>query len=57
LLIGIQQLAQNARRANVSVTLKVWDKLFHAFQVFLFAFPEAQASVREFAEWAKAHMA
>lgn len=54
LLDDARGFAAAAEAAGVDVTLKVWDGMWHVFQAF--DVPEAQASVRELAAFARARV-
>jgi acetyl esterase/lipase len=41
------RLAEKARQAGVAVTLKVWDGMWHVFQMSAGLLPEGQASLKE----------
>ncbi len=47
------RFADVAKRAGVEVSLKIWEGLWHAFQLFDF-FPEARQAVAELAAFARA---
>ncbi len=49
------RLAENAQEAGVDVTLKIWEEMFHVFQVFSFL-PEARQAVREIGDFARQHL-
>lgn len=49
------RLAERARAAGVSVELKVWPVVPHAWQLAPHKIPEARQSLRESAEFLQAH--
>ena len=49
------RLADKARAAGVDVTLKVWDGLWHVFQVFAWL-PEAREALEEIGQFARARI-
>lgn len=49
------RLAAYAKEAGVDVELKIWDGLWHAFQLFPFV-PESRQAVEEVGEFIKQHM-
>ncbi|HEY8324133.1 MAG TPA: alpha/beta hydrolase [Ktedonobacterales bacterium] len=55
LLDDSRKLAERARQAGVTATLRIWDGMFHAFPVFTFL-PEAREAVDEMAEFVTARV-
>jgi acetyl esterase/lipase len=47
LLDDSRRVAENARRAGVEATLRVWPALPHVWQMFAPILPEARAALRE----------
>jgi acetyl esterase/lipase len=41
------RLADNAKKAGVDVTLKIWQDMIHVFQVYAVLIPEGNESIRE----------
>ena len=56
LLADTTRVVEKARAAGVDVTEEIWPEMFHVFQHFCQAFPEAQQAVDRIGEFAKAHM-
>ncbi len=50
LLDDATRCAENARRAGVSVTLEIWDEMFHVFQLVSFL-PETKKAMGNIAEF------
>lgn len=48
------RLAERAKQAGVDVELKIWDGLWHAFQLFPFI-PESRQAIKEVCEFARKH--
>ena len=55
LLPGCLRLERRMRRADVDVTSRVWDGLWHVFE-FYDAYPEATESLREIAAFLEVHL-
>src|SRR2546427_9695184 len=51
------RLAERARAAGVAVELKIWPVVPHAWQLVPHLIPEGRASLREAAEFLRAHAA
>lgn len=56
LLDDAVQFAEKARKAGVSVTLRVGEGLFHCYPVCGSLFPEAARAMREIADFVKSHV-
>jgi acetyl esterase/lipase len=56
LLADTTRVVEKARAAGVDVTEEIWPEMFHVFQHFCQAFPEAQQAVDRIGEFAKSHM-
>jgi monoterpene epsilon-lactone hydrolase len=56
LLSDTTRLAEKARAAGVEVTDEVWPEMFHVFQHFCQAFPEAQEAVDRIGGFVRAHV-
>ena len=56
LMPGCLRAARRMRRAGVDVDCRVWDGLWHVFE-FYDAYPEADESLREIANFLQAHLA
>ncbi len=56
LLADTTRVVEKARAAGVDVTEEIWPEMFHVFQHFCQAFPEAQEAVDRIGEFAKSHM-
>lgn len=54
LLSDSARLVDRARAANVEISFKVWDDMWHVFQTF--EIPEAQQSIYEIGEFVVKHM-
>jgi acetyl esterase/lipase len=48
------RFAEKAKKAGVKVTLEVWPEMFHVWQLFGPAFPEAQQAVDRIGEYIRA---
>lgn len=47
------RLADRAKAANVDVTLRVFDEMFHVFHIFSTKLPEAREALAEIGAWVK----
>jgi acetyl esterase/lipase len=56
LLDDAQRLFENARNAGVDVTLKIWDQMFHVFQIIPYL-PESKQSMDEISRFIAKHLA
>ena len=56
LLADTTRVVEKARAAGVDVTEQIWPEMFHVFQHFCQAFPEAHHAVDRIGEFAKSHM-
>ena len=56
LLADATELAANARRDGVDVTLEVWDEMIHVFQAFFPLLPEGRAAIGKIAEFLAAKL-
>lgn len=54
---GIVKLAERIKSDGVDVTLKVYPYMPHSFQMFFGYFPEADAALKEAADWIKQKIA
>ena len=56
LLDDSTRLAERARQAGVEVTLKVWSRLPHVWQLFAHLIPEGKASLQEASKFLRHHL-
>ena len=56
LLDDATRLAEQARNVNVDVTLEVWEKMIHVFQLGAGFVPEARKAVENIAAFLRQHV-
>ena len=54
LLDDATRIAERARKADVDVTLEVWDDMIHVFQAFAAMLPEGQQAIDKIGEYLRA---
>jgi acetyl esterase/lipase len=56
LLSDSVKLAERTKKANVDVTLEVWDNMWHGFQSFAAIVPEAKQAVDNIGQFVRKHL-
>lgn len=55
LLSDSTRLAASARRANVDISVKIWERMWHDFHLWAPYIPEANQAIEEISEFVKSH--